>query len=59
MLKKGPGSMNHNMQTLMQPVLSPARQKALQTISKTRNITLAQAQQVQAESISRAQLRKK
>ena len=58
MLKTGPGTMRTNMTELMKPAISQGRQKALQTIMKQRNVSLADAQYIQASAISKAQLRK-
>lgn len=58
-LLTGPNSVRSNVNTLMQPVLSPARKKAIMTLAKKHNISLQDAQYHQAIRISQAQARKK
>jgi len=41
------------------PVQSAARQKAIQTIAKTRNVSLEEAKHIQALAIIKAKARKK
>lgn len=59
-LTKGPNTIRKNMAELVgQPVMSPARHKALLTIAKKHNITYDQAKYKQALAISKFQARKK
>lgn len=58
-LLKGPGTVKKNVQELMGKVQSPARKKAIATISRTRNINRDQAKFIQARAIAATQARKK
>lgn len=57
-LAKGIGNIRKNVTTLMQPVKSAARKKAIVTLSKKHNISRPDAQFKQALAIARAQSRK-
>ena len=57
-LKKGVGNIRQNVAFLMQPARSPARKKAIITISKKHNIPRNQAQFRQAIKIAQTQGRK-
>lgn len=58
-LLTGPNTIRKNVQTLMQPAISPARKKAIVTLAKRRNISREDAQFTQARAIARTQSRKK
>lgn len=58
-LAKGPGTVRQNVSVLMQPARSMARKKAILTIAKTRNVSRADAQFIQARRIAQSQARKK
>lgn len=49
----------HVTKLMSQPVLSPARKKAIMTIAKKRNLSRRDAQFVQARAIAISQNRKK
>lgn len=58
-LQTGPNSIRKNVATLMKPVQSQARKKAIITIAKKNNIPKKQAQFAQAKAIAIKQFRKK
>lgn len=58
-LLKGTENIKANVMELMNPVKSKSRKKAIMTISKSRNISEADAQFVQAKAIAISQARKK
>lgn len=59
-LLKGVQNMRKNYKELTDnPVQSASRQKALQTIAKSRNISIDEAKHVQALAIVKAQARRK
>ena len=55
MLKQGKGSFKYNMDELTkQPIQSPSRKKAIQTIAKEHKITFEQARAFQAVKIAKS-----
>jgi len=57
-LKTGINSIRSNVSELMKPALSEARKKAIITIARKNNISIADAQLKQALAIGRSQARK-
>lgn len=57
-LQTGPNTIRKNVATLVQSVRSPARKKAIITISKKHNISRDDAKFKQAISIAKSQARK-
>lgn len=57
-LLSGPGTIRKNVTELMQPVLSPSRKQAIQTIARKNNISIQDAQLRQALAIAKNQSRK-
>lgn len=58
-LKKGSNTVRYNVAELMQPPQSASRKKAIATIARRNNISLKEAQFLQAQRIAQAQARKK
>ena len=58
-LKRGTNSIRQNVTTLMSPLLGQARKKAIHTLARTRNMTLQDAQFLQATRIAQKQARKR
>lgn len=58
-LKKGPGSVRQNVNTLMAPAVSQARKKAIITLARKHNLSIEDAQFYQAQRIAQSQARKK
>jgi len=57
-LKTGLGTIRSNVEELMKPIKSASRLKAVDTISRSRNISRKEAQFLQALAISKTQTRK-
>lgn len=57
-LQTGPNSIRNNVSTLMKPVISPARKKAIQTIAKKHGMSFADAQFHQAKRIAQVNAKK-
>ena len=57
-LLKGPNTIRQNVTELMNPIKSQSRKKAVDTISRSRNISRKEAQFVQALAISKSLARK-
>lgn len=58
-LKKGLGTIRDNVTTLMQPVQSKSRKKAIVTLAKKHGISRSDAQFHQAVRIAQAQAQKR
>jgi len=58
-LKRGPGSMQHNMVLLSAPVESAARHKGILTLMEKHNLSYEDAQLYQAQRIAESRLKKK
>lgn len=58
-LKTGLNSIRQNVQSLMSPLIGATRKKAINTLAHRRNISLNDAQYLQAVRIAQKQARKK
>lgn len=58
-LTKGTGNIRKNVQELMTSVPSSSRAKAIQTISKSRNVSIEDARFINAKAIATSYSRKK